>query len=430
MLPPEIEEGNKEYKRYFKNINKKRFFELSTQMNWRLLEGNGETIYYLGINDDGSIYGKLDNETFKYSINIIKKLAKECDATITNMKEHIVQDLKWFEIKINKNNATILQEYRILLLGDTDTGKSTFLANIIKRKTNENNDANNYIYNHKHELESGNTSSIKYYMLVESDKKYLFFDSPGNSKYIKTLLKIVQSIDYNLVIYFPNKNKKWEYEDILVEYFNILDIPLITFNLNSENNSFPNINLNKLIETDEFLKYIYKESIEIEQNTNDVNFLILNTSYNNEVGWLLSGYLKSGCINVGDVLLLYDNESNIIKVKSIYYSNTEDITVNCKKISSPQIITLCCDIKDSENKQIKYGTISNKLYDLVDTVSIKWNFTNPNINQINCNILNSKLTLEYVDDNKYKIINNKKISHMEKNTIFIDYINKNIGFLQ
>lgn len=43
-------------------------------------------------------------------------------------------------------------------------------------------------------------------MLVESDKKYLFFDSPGNSKYIKTLLKIVQSIDYNLVIYFPNKN--------------------------------------------------------------------------------------------------------------------------------------------------------------------------------------------------------------------------------
>ena len=148
-------------------------------MNWRLLEGNGEAYYYLGVNDDGSIYGKLDSTTFKYSINTLKRLAKECDATITNMKEHKLGDLKWFEIKINKNNAKVLQEYRILLLGDTNTGKSTFLANIIKRKTNENNDANNYIYNHKHELESGNTSSIKYYTLVESDKKYLFFDSPG-----------------------------------------------------------------------------------------------------------------------------------------------------------------------------------------------------------------------------------------------------------
>jgi GTPase len=429
MLPPEIEEGNKEYKRCFKEVNKKRFFELSTQMNWRLLEGNGEAFYYLSVNDDGTIYGKLDNTTFKYSINIIKKLAKECDAKITDIEEHKIEDLKWYKIKINKNNTKVLQEYRILLLGDTNTGKSTFLANIIKRKTNENNDANNYIYNHKHELESGNTSSIKYYTLVESDKKYLFFDSPGNSKYIKTLLKIVQSIDYNLVIYFPDENNKWEYRNIFLEYFvNILDTPVITLKLNSENNSFPNINLNELIELDKFTKYIYDQSIEIESENNDVNFIILNSCYNNEVGWLLSGYLKSGCINVGDVLLLYDNDSNIIKVKSIYCSNTEDITVNCKKINGPQNITLCCSIKDFENKEIKYGTISNKLYDLVDTVNIKWDF-NINNSQINCNVLNKKLTLECIDNNKYKIINNKKILAMKKNTVFIDYVNKNIGFL-
>ena len=41
MLPREIEEGNKEYKCYFNNIKKERFIELSTQMNWRLNEGNG-----------------------------------------------------------------------------------------------------------------------------------------------------------------------------------------------------------------------------------------------------------------------------------------------------------------------------------------------------------------------------------------------------
>jgi hypothetical protein len=100
----------------------------------------------------------------------------------------------------------------------------------------------------------------------------------------------------------------------------------------------------------------------------------------------------------------------------------------CKKINGPQIITLCCSIKDCENKEIKYGTISNKLYELVDTVNIRWYF-NINNSQINCNVLNKKLTLECIDNNKYKIINNKKILYMKKNTAFIDYVNKNIGFL-
>ena len=36
--------------------------------------------------------------------------------------------------------------------------------------------------------------------------------------------------------------------------------------------------------------------------------------------------------------------------------------------------------------------------------------------------------MKYIDNNKYKIINNKKILAMKKNTVFIDYINKNIGF--
>ena len=48
MLPPEVEEGNHEYKRFFKNIQKKRFIELSTQMAWRLEEGDGIAYLYWG----------------------------------------------------------------------------------------------------------------------------------------------------------------------------------------------------------------------------------------------------------------------------------------------------------------------------------------------------------------------------------------------
>lgn len=426
MLPPEIEEGNKEYKRYFKEVSKKRFFELTTQMNWRLIEGNGVAYYYLGVNDDGTIYGKLDNITFKYSINIIKKIANDCEAKITNLKQNIVKDLKWFKIEITKNNAQKFKEYRILLLGDTNTGKSTFLANIIKRKTNKNNDANSYIYNHKHELESGNTSSIKYYTLIDKNKKYLFFDSPGNNKYIKTLLKVIQSIDYNLVLYFPNKNNNWEYKDLFMNYFDIINVPILFFDINSEITMFPKVNLNELVNINNFNKYIYHNCIEIN-NTDDVQINILNTCYNNEIGWLLSGYLKSGEIKVNDILYLYDNDIKTVKVKSIYCSNTEDTNISCKKVNGPQIITICCSIKDGEKINIKYGILSKTLCTLSKNIKIKWN-RDINSNVINCNILNKKVTLEKKDVNNYLIVNKKIVNNLQNN-IIINYTDKNIGFL-
>jgi GTPase len=53
-LSPEIEEGNIEYKRYLINLDTNRLEQLSTQMKWRLAEGNNEAIYYLGVDDDGT----------------------------------------------------------------------------------------------------------------------------------------------------------------------------------------------------------------------------------------------------------------------------------------------------------------------------------------------------------------------------------------
>ena len=40
-LDHEVEWGNIEYKRLFKEISKKKFYSLTAQMNWRLDEGDG-----------------------------------------------------------------------------------------------------------------------------------------------------------------------------------------------------------------------------------------------------------------------------------------------------------------------------------------------------------------------------------------------------
>ena len=138
MLPPENDEGNIEYKRHLCSEELKsfdinyniRFQQLVTQMKYRLGEGNGMAIYYIGVDDDGGIY-KLSKEQRRVSMLVIKKMTLFLDASIEstffneNYIKIIIKD-KW--------KSRILPERRILLLGDTETGKTTFLAYLIKNK--------------------------------------------------------------------------------------------------------------------------------------------------------------------------------------------------------------------------------------------------------------------------------------------------------
>src|SRR5438874_10651919 len=57
-LPPEIEEGNIEYKRKIDLLTKEKIIKFQTQMFWRMNEGkikNGidQAIYFVGVDDDG-----------------------------------------------------------------------------------------------------------------------------------------------------------------------------------------------------------------------------------------------------------------------------------------------------------------------------------------------------------------------------------------
>ena len=50
-LDPEVENGNKEYKLKIINKENDRLEKLASQLKWRLNEGNGEALYYIGVND-------------------------------------------------------------------------------------------------------------------------------------------------------------------------------------------------------------------------------------------------------------------------------------------------------------------------------------------------------------------------------------------
>lgn len=64
-LPPEVEQGNVEYKLKLIDPSPTRFEHLVTQMKWRLQEGLGEAIYQIGVEDNGSLSGLSEDEINK-----------------------------------------------------------------------------------------------------------------------------------------------------------------------------------------------------------------------------------------------------------------------------------------------------------------------------------------------------------------------------
>jgi GTPase len=70
-LPPEIEQGNIEYKLKIDPNSSNRLERLVTQMKWRLQEGLGEAIYELGVGDNGKFHG-LNDIDMKKSLDTLK----------------------------------------------------------------------------------------------------------------------------------------------------------------------------------------------------------------------------------------------------------------------------------------------------------------------------------------------------------------------
>ena len=67
----ELDTGNLEYKLNMDNMTYEKFQRYSTQLKYRVLEGNGNAIYIIGITDNGNVVG-LNN--YKKTINIFNNI--------------------------------------------------------------------------------------------------------------------------------------------------------------------------------------------------------------------------------------------------------------------------------------------------------------------------------------------------------------------
>jgi GTPase len=364
-LPPEIEEGNIEYKRKIDGLTSAKITKFTTQMLWRINEGKqilgvDEAIYYIGIENNGEISG-VDNETINESIKNFTMMTKLCNVEIYSTK--IYHDIKGIVavLKIRKIYDYILHsDIKVCLLGASRAGKTTFLGNIaFDLKDDGFGAARRSILRHSHEKQNGTTSSIKCEIIGFKDNKCLnyangfinswenivknsdkiinFIDLPGSTKYLKTTLFGLLSYlpDYILLfislpdIYQNNKisidNETKMYADLCIRVKlpfiliftkrDLLDEKIINFII-QETKSIINCDENipcvciSAVNSDgiEDIKLLLNK-IDISKgiitnNKNIANFMINDVTFIPDVGYVISGILNEGRIKINNSLFI------------------------------------------------------------------------------------------------------------------------------
>lgn len=113
--PPEIEEGNREYKYKISRFSSNKIESLSSQMKFRLYEGNGKALYIIGVHDDGTPTG-IDKKELDISIKHLKKVANNLDAKVQSIKYYSGREGFIATIRITRELEKIENEDGVLFI--------------------------------------------------------------------------------------------------------------------------------------------------------------------------------------------------------------------------------------------------------------------------------------------------------------------------
>ena len=208
---PEKDDGNIEYKSILVDKTESRVEMIATQMAYRVNEGKGEAIYVLGVSNSGNLLGLNDDE-FTESFNNLSLAAKTNNYSMTIISTKTLDNKKKInEILVRERNEHKYIDVKVAIAGHVDAGKTTLLSTLITGKHDDGRGTGRLtVFNYRHEVISGRTSSVSQRILGFDDKGQItnysefkkswpdivrdsskiisFFDLCGHEKYLKTTI--------------------------------------------------------------------------------------------------------------------------------------------------------------------------------------------------------------------------------------------------
>lgn len=323
-MDPEVEYGNIEYKRKLSD-EPSRFRSLNTQLLWRLDEGNGVAIYYIGLEDDGSVFGLLENDHAS-SLVIMNLMCIKCNATIHENLQIIHNEKILHKITIIANND-IKDEKTILILGeDSDKYASKLLY--------DSEECVNRIYNYEHEQKNGIQSLLIRHIGLDSNNDILNLKNCSSPIEIKERSSTVLSL-----ILTPVDRIWYDITHIVDHVIIIADMQMILHMDHCWEHNIPHMVVNE----------DFKEKFSLYNpidNAKEKGIIILSVIRSNEESYLVTA-LNNDITKIGDEFCLPNNEK--ICIKSMRYFDVYIAEIN-KNVIFTALITCKFDIKNYKRR--------------------------------------------------------------------------------
>lgn len=146
---------------------------LLEKLKERIKDGGSETIFDIGIGEDGSDQG-LKQDEYDASVATLQSLAATLEADCVLLRQSTVDHKLTGQYLVRKRlDQQDFLEIRVAVVGNVDAGKSTLLGVLTHGELDNGRGlARQKLFRHKHEAETGRTSSV--------GNDILGFDSVGN----------------------------------------------------------------------------------------------------------------------------------------------------------------------------------------------------------------------------------------------------------
>ncbi|MFB6111819.1 MAG: GTPBP1 family GTP-binding protein [Halobacteriaceae archaeon] len=223
--------GNVEFKEQLRrdvHLRDGRLESLAAQLRHRILSGDGEAEYVIGVTDDGGVAG-IEPEAFSESMDVLSLLAEEAGAHIEAVETWGTEAGGLVGVAtIAEGGALDVDDRHIVVgtAGHVDHGKSTLVGSLVTGQADDGEGGTrSYLDVQPHEVERGLSADLSYgvygfddsgepirmdnpdrksdraAIVEEADRLVSFVDTVGHEPWLRTTIRglVGQKLDYGLL---------------------------------------------------------------------------------------------------------------------------------------------------------------------------------------------------------------------------------------
>ncbi len=200
---------------------------LAAQLRHRVLSGDGEATYVVGVTDDGGLAG-IDPDSFSESMDVLSLLAEEADAHIDDVQTWSAGDGLVGVARVRDGSVLETDDEHVVVgtAGHVDHGKSTLIGSLVTGEEDDGDGATRgYLDVQPHEVERGLSADLSYAVygfdgdgpirvrnpdrkqdrarvVEEADRLVSFVDTVGHEPWLRTTIRglVGQKLDYGLLV--------------------------------------------------------------------------------------------------------------------------------------------------------------------------------------------------------------------------------------